>query len=184
MSTRLSGSLLALFVLVAGGMFAWAQASAPRAMPYQGRLEMGGQPVTGTHTLDFQFHDAPTDGNTLGGGISRTVNVVRGAFATVLSPVPDAIFDGEEVWLSITVDGDALAGRQQLLSVPFAMGSVATEETTLSGGLRIGTGADVGEVGVGQLAPSATVRFPLGDEATGGLHLYDAQNSSEEGFIG
>ncbi len=181
MSTRTSRTLLALFVLTAGGMFAWAQATAPRAMPYQGRLELDGSALEGLHTLTFRFYaDAAAD-VPLGGEIVRDVNVSQGVFATVLSPVPDEAFDGSEVWLAVSVDGTLLAGRQQLLSVPFAMGTVAKEELTLSGGLRIGRGDDPGTGLAGALTPDSTIRIPIGGEGAGGLDMYDAQAPDEQG---
>ena len=52
---------------------------------------------SGSYELTFSFWDGPAGGTKLGGDVVRTVNVLNGAFATVLSPVPATAFDGDDV---------------------------------------------------------------------------------------
>lgn len=121
MRYRLSAGLLALFVLVTGGLVIAQSAQDARTIPYQGRLELDGNPVNQDVPMTFRFFDAAAGGNQLGGDIQRTVTVSEGAFSAQLGPVPDAAFDGGGLFLEVVVDGVPLGARQQILAVPFAM---------------------------------------------------------------
>ncbi|GAB4247744.1 MAG: hypothetical protein Tsb0034_27040 [Ekhidna sp.] len=76
-------------------------------IPFQGRLLEGGNPYTGTATIEFSIA-SPSWTETI-----SNVNVQNGYYAVVLgenTPLPDTLFgDSREVLLNITVNGDALS---------------------------------------------------------------------------
>jgi hypothetical protein len=86
---------------------------------YQGRLQLNGQPANGSFPMAFTLFDASTGGNQVGSTITlNPVSVSDGAFAANLS-YPGA-FTGTQLWLDITVNGQALAARQAITTTPVA----------------------------------------------------------------
>jgi hypothetical protein len=182
--------LAMLQVLVCAGLATPVLAQSP-GIPYQGRLELNGRPATGTHNVSFQFFDVQTGGTALSGPMARQVEALNGAFSTVLSPVPPQALDGRPVFLEITVEGNRLSGRQRLLAVPFAMGTAQGDNFVVTGRLGVGTnqpttaitlgtGADGQGGTLDALAPQATIEIPIGDEAAGGLFLFDGQGRATQ----
>ena len=56
---------------------------------------------------------------------SKNVSTVRGVFSTMLgdtAALQPSIFNGQDLWLGMTVNGEELAPRQQAQYVPFARG--------------------------------------------------------------
>ena len=109
---------------------AGARADVPNLMNYQGRLtDGGGRPVTGVRQMTFRFYDAPTHGNPLPVAApfaeTQQVAVTDGIFnvligsATVGGVLP-GIFYQPNVYLSVTVEGEQLEPRQQIVTVGFA----------------------------------------------------------------
>jgi len=94
---------------------------------YQGLLlDAASDPVPdGDYDLTFAIYDVPTEGTALWSE-TQTVAVAEGLFNVLLgasTPIsPTDWIDGRDLWLGITVAGDAeMAPRQQLVSVPYAM---------------------------------------------------------------
>ena len=103
----------------------------PRQIPYRGTLQRDGAPVTGQTDMTFVLYDDATSTSPLWTE-SRSVQVVDGIFSvdlgdcdpvstcplgalsTVLNAKPPSLY------LSVLVAGNPLAGRQRLLSVPYA----------------------------------------------------------------
>lgn len=109
-------------------------AQAPTAIPFQGLLlDDVGAPITAAVDLDFELFDAITAGASLWSESHADVPVVDGVYSVDLGssvPVTPDLLAGGAVFLEITVDGETLAPRQQLLSVPFAL--VAEEARTVA----------------------------------------------------
>ena len=138
---------------------------------YQGRLtDAGGNPLDGTYNLLFQLWDDPSAGGQLGGDIPKNnVPVTNGLF-TVELDVPQDAFNGQGLWLQISVNGQALSPRQALLPVPYALslrpgatissaGGPALSAVNQAGGYGLqaqsqGNVALVGISGSGSYAPS------------------------------
>ena len=102
----------------------------PGLISYQGMLrDDGGHSITTATDLTFTFWNQETDGNQLGGGFSDTDTVIpdaNGVFTTLIgdaptSPVPEAIFSVEDVWLNVNAGGVDLSPRTRITSVGFAV---------------------------------------------------------------
>ena len=86
---------------------------------YQGRLQLNGQPATGSFNMTFSLFDAQTNGTQVGSTITITgIAVTDGAFSVNLN-YPDA-FTGTQLWLDITVNGQPLGSRQAITATPVA----------------------------------------------------------------
>ncbi|GIW12395.1 MAG: hypothetical protein KatS3mg061_3452 [Dehalococcoidia bacterium] len=94
---------------------------------YQGQLNAGATPFTGSCDFVFSLHDAPATGNRVGSLVVRSgVEVVNGLFTTSLDFGPEA-FNGDKRWVETSVKCGAettfttLTPRQPLTAVPYAL---------------------------------------------------------------
>lgn len=115
-------SLLGLAVATS----AWA--GAPLTLTHSGRLiAPDGAPVSGTHDVRVTLYDTQTSTPALWTRQFTGLPVQDGYFAVTLvtndanQPLDLAHFSDGEVWVGTEVDGLALAGRQRLGSVPYAL---------------------------------------------------------------
>ena len=110
--------------------------AAPTRLAQQGRVvDSAGGPLEGAHTLGFVLFDAATGGSSLWSE-ERSVDFEGGYYSLTLGeqvPLDDAIFDIESAWLEVTIDGETLSPRQEIVSVPYALR--ATAAAHLEGGL-------------------------------------------------
>jgi hypothetical protein len=125
--------LLLLVVSSSQALFKTARASfadqpsapVPVTIPYSGRLNNAdGQPVTnGAYAFAFNLYDTETGGQQLWTEVQEGVVVADGAFNTDLgnvTPIPMALLDGSDLWLSTSVRGPgeaefaALTPRQRV----------------------------------------------------------------------
>jgi len=91
----------------------------PSSINYQGRLtDADGNPLDGTYTMRFVLHDS--EEITLWDSGDMSVPVANGLFNVELDVDPGD-FNGQELWLVVFVDGEALLPRQQILPVPYAL---------------------------------------------------------------
>ena len=117
-------------------------AAVPMTVQHQGRLhDSSGAPLEGNHTIDFKFYDAPNGGTPLWEE-SQTIVFDQGYFQSTLGSSPsNAIemddFDGTVRYLGLSVDaGPELPGRLNVMSVPYAIRSNASDTATnVSGGV-------------------------------------------------
>jgi len=119
-TTRAWAALVALSILATN-----AQAQAPTQIPFQGLLlDAGGTPVNAAVDLDFELFDALLLGTSLWSESHLGVIVVDGVYSVNLgstTPMTQLILSGGSAFLEITVGGETLVPRQQLLSVPYAL---------------------------------------------------------------
>jgi len=166
MGTRPLLAASALFVFAAP-----AAAQEPHLLGYQGRmLRADGTAATGTAAVVFSIHDAAAGGTALWTE-TQTLGLSDGYYATLLglvSPLPDAAFDGSARWLELRVGSETLAPRQPIGTVPFALsaqnirgGSASVSSLQVAGQTVIDAG--------GRLAGSA--RYSAG----GGIVIDAAQ---------
>ena len=112
--------VLCLLLLIASGpAFADAQIE---DFSYQGHLDMNGAPANGAFPMIFSLFDAASGGNLVGTPRGGTVNVSGGTFAVPLG-YPGA-FNGTQMYLQISVNGQVLPGRQPILAAPVAQFSL------------------------------------------------------------
>ncbi len=90
------------------------------AITYQGYLtDQDDLPLTGTFTMQFEIYNAAADGDLLWDGGSSEISVQDGLFEARLEITTD-IFNGEELWIAQTIDGELLTPRQEILPAPMA----------------------------------------------------------------
>ncbi|WP_242343474.1 tail fiber protein [Anaeromyxobacter terrae] len=105
----------------------------PRQIPYRGYLEQNGAPVTDAAvpmTFELFTNDAGLDNGALAvWSETRSVSVMDGNFTVALGddfPIRPELFAQPSLYLQVSVNGQPLAGRQRLLSVPYAQYAAAT----------------------------------------------------------
>jgi hypothetical protein len=90
------------------------------AISYQGRLtDSENNPLTGTYTMRFQIFDRQTGGPFIWNSGDKQIEVKDGLFE-VRFDIDTDIFNGMELWLSQTVNGELLMPRQEILPAPMA----------------------------------------------------------------
>lgn len=98
------------------------------AFSFQGRLNDGSSPANGRYDLQFKLFDAITGGNQIGTTLDKAnTMLVNGVFSTALD-FGSAVFQSGDRFIEISVRPNGspnqhviLGGRQQILSVPFAV---------------------------------------------------------------
>lgn len=121
------GSVVRVVVLLASLLLlaTSVQAQAPSQVPFQGLLlDAGGTPVNDSVDLEFELFDALVAGTSLWSESHLGVIVVDGVYSVNLgstTPMTHSVLAGGSAFLEITVGGEVLVPRQQLLSVPYAL---------------------------------------------------------------
>ncbi|MEW5924641.1 MAG: hypothetical protein AB1746_11700 [Candidatus Zixiibacteriota bacterium] len=117
--------LLAFTVLIMLVISSISMSSTPQLINYQGRLlDEAGLPVPdGNYNISFKIYDALTGGIQKWAETQSGVPVTDGLFSIVMGssePLSDTVFDGEDRYLEISFDGQALSPRIQFTSVGYA----------------------------------------------------------------
>ena len=99
---------------------------ADTTITYQGRLDSGGQPHTGTVGLVFQLYNHVSGGNQQGPTLNRNVLVTEGLFQAELDFGTQPYEAGR--WLQITVNGQVLTPRQHITGAPFALRAIPSDD--------------------------------------------------------
>src|SRR5512136_687914 len=103
-----------------------ASGDVPRKINYQGRLlDAAGAPLGGNHNLTFRIFADAAGGTELWSETQAVTADSGGVFAVMLGAV-DSIgiaFDAPR-WLEIEADGELLAPRREMASVPYAFQAV------------------------------------------------------------
>lgn len=90
------------------------------AITYQGYLtDAEEMPLSGTFTMRFEIYNAPSDGDLLWDSSDTDIPVADGLFEARLAIDTD-IFNGEELWIAQTINGELLTPRQEILPAPVA----------------------------------------------------------------
>jgi hypothetical protein len=87
---------------------------------YQGRLLNDGVPVSTLQDMIFRLYAEETCTNQFGGDIPANDVPLEDGFFSVDIPVTHSLFNGQEVWLEIEVEGTVL-GCHELLPAPYAL---------------------------------------------------------------
>ena len=148
----LSGRALALALILIPIIGASAVSSDTVLVNYQGRLtDSGGDPLDTTVSMTFAIYAQMTGiGPAMWQESYSAVQVSTGLFSVILgsvSPLPDSVFNGDNRYLGITIDGDPeILPRTLLTSAPGAayarkmVGDVTTESGSLM--MRSSEGVD------------------------------------------
>lgn len=102
-----------------------SEAQAPSIINYQGRLVSGTNLVNGSVGLSLRLFNVPSGGSSIYED-SNSVTVVDGLYSTYIGD--DTTFGNlqsalgnSNVWVEIAVNGVALAPRERMASVPYAL---------------------------------------------------------------
>jgi len=119
----------ALFLL--GVLPLQGAAQVPGQVDFQGLLlDTAGDPVNGLVDLDFALFDAATGGTALWSELHADVSVVDGVYDVTLgsgTPLTPALLATGDMYLEISVEGETLSPRRQLLAVPYALRAAEAE---------------------------------------------------------
>ena len=129
---RLKAILITLFlgILLVTLSAEHASATVPTRMSYQGFLEDGGLPVTGSRNLYFVLFGTPAYQDSIWSEGHPSVTVDRGVFNVELGsirPLTAAIANSAYLYLETRVNGTALSPRKRLDSVPYALVSMRAD---------------------------------------------------------
>src|SRR4051812_45134463 len=99
------------------------------AFTYQGRLNDGTNPASGLYDINFTVYDAPTNGNVIGGTISKPATDVSNGFFTVTVDFGAGVFNGSALWLQLGVRTNGsgspqfttISPRQPITAAPYAI---------------------------------------------------------------
>ena len=206
----LTGLTLGVIVTLAWDVFADGDPTTdnvPRTLPYQGTLELNGEPVEATgdnalHILfelyDGQAAEAPAYQQPL------IVEVYAGRFTATIGPlglnangdeviISDIIANADDLYLGMTLLGDpedpaddvALSNRQRIHASPYAMWSTTATNFTVANTLGVGGSVNVGGdvVADGDVDADGDVR--AGGALSGGsLNLSGGMNVSGGATLG
>jgi hypothetical protein len=110
-----------------------AAAVVPGQVDFQGLLlDSSGQKVNGAVDLVFTLYDAPAGGTALWTESHPDVQVSDGVYGVTLgttTPLTPTILGSGNVHLQISVDGETLTPRRQLLAVPYAVRAQTAENS-------------------------------------------------------
>lgn len=96
------------------------EATVGDAVTYQGYLtDENDVPLNGTFTMRFQIYSAQAGGALRWDSGNSNIPVNDGLFETRLGITTD-IFNGEELWVAQTINGELLTPRQEILPAPMA----------------------------------------------------------------
>lgn len=144
----------------------------PRVIPYQGVLELDGQPFNGDVSIGFSIYAASSGGAPLWSE-ERTVSVYNGTFAVSLgsiTPLAATLLAADSLWVGITVDGLEMTNRQNITPVPYALWSAQASDLTVARDASIARNLSV--VGTSTFSAGVTVNGAL--SATNGLTVAGA----------
>lgn len=177
--TIILNSVVLIFLLNALVLSAAAQTT---AFNFQGRLNDGSQPANGRYDVQFRLFDSITGGSQVGPAVERQgLMLMNGVFSTTLDFGGSAFSAGNRfIEISVRPNGSPnshviLGGRQQIMSVPFA---VRAERSTTSGLADLATNA-VNAVNADQanIATTAVNANRLGDVLAGEYVKKNTPNS-------
>jgi hypothetical protein len=162
--------LLAALALLTSSL---ALAQAPQKIAYQGLLlKSDGTPETGTVAIKFSIFNQATNGTELWTETQSAVALTQGFYATTLgegTAFPNALFDGTERFLELSIAGSPLNPRMKVVAVPYAIS--AGTATSVNGGTVNASAISIGGNPVidssGNLVGTATYQGANGVSITG-----------------
>ena len=130
---RMTRSFFAAALLVTTAAIAQ---SVPSKLSFTARIVDSGAPVSGNRDFVFKLFPTLMAGTEVWTETRNAVPVVEGAVNLDLgasTPLTDTLFDGQVLYLEVTVGGTVLSPRTSVLSVPYALRSnVANKVGVLS----------------------------------------------------
>lgn len=117
-------------LLLAGIAASCAYAAPPSVMHYQGRvLDSLGNPANETATVLVRLFTVETDGTAAWEQNLDDVAISNGLYSIEFGDAGlPSVLTNTAVWLEVTVNGETLAPRNRLVSVPYALRAAVAEE--------------------------------------------------------
>ncbi len=144
--------------LLLGGYVQSAHA-VPTTMSFTGRLQDSSGPVTGAVQVIVKIYDAAAVGNgTEVWTETHTVTADAGLVYLELgttTPLDEGVFDGRDLWLDITVNGDQQSPRMAFNTVPYATRAAVADSADTLGTLGPTDVALAGHDHAGTYSPTA-----------------------------
>lgn len=148
--------VLLISVLCLASFTSLQSADIPQLIQYQGRLtdNTGVAVNDGEYEMEFAVYYSPNGGSPAWTSGDQLVTVVDGLFSYQI-PIPPAILaSASHPYLSVSVEGDEITPRSQLVSVPYAYYAESGGGWTHSGlGVLLSQSTD--NVGIGATNPTA-----------------------------
>jgi len=113
------------------------------AFTYQGQLQNGGSPASGTYNLTFTLFSTSNAGVPVAGPLTNTAVVITNGLFTVLIDFGPGVFAGQTNWLQIGVETNGGPGftslnpRQEVTPAPYALYAEAANAAGLSGTIPV-----------------------------------------------
>lgn len=169
-------ALLLAATLAAPGLLPCVLHAAPQLpdFTYQGRLTQNGAPANGSFDLQFQLFDDADGGLQVGPTLLEPDFPVSDGLFTVALAFPGA-FTGNQMWLQVTVEGQALLPRQAVSTAPVAQFALSGSIGGPAGGALTGTYPNP------QIAANAVTSIHLATDSVGASEIAD--NSIDGGEI-
>lgn len=98
-----------------------AQTPLVASVTYQGRVQDGNGPLNGTVDLTFRLYDSQTNGVAVSTIYQFPGWPVSDGLFTVGIPFGGNVFNGDERWVQVTVNGITQSPRQRIAPAPYAL---------------------------------------------------------------
>ncbi|HEX4481156.1 MAG TPA: type VI secretion system tube protein Hcp [Rudaea sp.] len=123
--------ILLCFLIASSSAFAATQTT---AFTYQGHLLQNGTPTSGSHNLVFTLWDSSSGGAQVGSTITQNNYPVANGVFNIDLDFGASVFNGQQRYLDVSVDGTELTPRQPVNSTPVAIFAMsAANGTSVSG---------------------------------------------------
>ena len=117
--------------LVCAGLHGASRAEVPLLIHYQGQVEGADSPLS----INFSLHPGESSAERLWSE-TQTLTPDRGRFSVLLgsqTPLDPAIFNANEVFLSLSIGDQELSPRQQVVSVAYALQAANADDVAGAG---------------------------------------------------
>ena len=163
-------TLSLLLVLILGGLLSVRPAVAQQttAFTYQGQLRDGGTNAVGTYAMTFRLYDAVSGGGQIGSTVNDNPTLANGLF-TVNLDFGGGAFNGNARWLEISVAGDTLTPRVQVLPAPYAL--YAAVAATVTNGAIMNAQLAVSAIATTNIQNNAVTTAQIADGAVTNRNL-------------
>ena len=190
--------VVSIFVITGGDLGVTRAQDVPAAplaisqvLHYQGRLldpDTGDPKPDGGYTMAFNIYNAPSGGSPLWTE-SKTVQASKGVFSTLLgdtTPLDLSIFNGQELYLGVSVGGDPEATpRQRLTHAAYAMHAEnagkldGQDSAAFAAAGHTHTGGDIvdGTIGNADLANDSVTSGKIANETVGDSDIRDTMRT-------
>jgi hypothetical protein len=130
----------------------------PERINYQGKLaDKDGNPLTGTYNMAFYLFSSSSGGSAIWSENHPSVQVTDGIYSVQLGDLTVDLFENNELYLEVEIEGETLVPRQQLTSTAFSMKAAKSEDADTLDGKDSSEFADtVHDHSFGEITGSAT----------------------------